>query len=97
MPAKHISTKAGTFPIVDRLSGKTRPAQIFVAVMGASNFTYAEATWTQSLPNWIAAHTRAFAMIGGVPKFLVPDYVPGHIIWLMCLSPICGRKQQTCF
>ena len=46
--------------IVNRLTGEMRPAQIFVAVMGASNFTYAEATWTQSLPDWIAAHTHAF-------------------------------------
>src|SRR5204862_2596159 len=58
--------------IVDRLTGQARPAQIFVAVMGASNFTYAEASWTQALPDWIGAHTRAFAALGGVPKLLVP-------------------------
>src|SRR5205807_6518491 len=46
--------------IVDRLTGQVRPAQIFVAVMGASNFTYAEASWTQALADWIGAHTRAF-------------------------------------
>jgi hypothetical protein len=39
--------------IVDRLTGQVRPAQIFVAVMGASNFTYAEASWTQALADWI--------------------------------------------
>ena len=59
--------------IVDRLTGETRPAQIFVAVLGASNFTYAEASWTQALADWIGAHTRAFAAIGGVPNLLVPD------------------------
>ena len=59
--------------IVDRLTGQVRPAQIFVAVMGASNFTYAEASWTQTLADWIGAHTRAFAALGGVPKLLVPD------------------------
>ena len=59
--------------IVDRLTGQVHPAQIFVAVMGASNFTYAEASWTQALADWIGAHTRAFAAIGGVPKLLVPD------------------------
>src|ERR1700720_2300755 len=52
--------------IVDRLTGQIRPAQIFVAVMGASNFTYAEASWTQALADWIGAHTRAFAALGGV-------------------------------
>ena len=59
--------------IIDRLTGKTRPAQIFVAVLGASNFTYAEASWTQALADWIGAHTRAFEAIGGVPNLLVPD------------------------
>jgi transposase len=59
--------------IIDRLTGKTRPAQIFVAVMGASNFTYAEASWTQALADWIGARTRAFEAIGGVPNLLVPD------------------------
>jgi transposase len=43
-------------------------AQIFVAAMGASNFTYAEASWTQALADWIGTHTRAFAALGGVPK-----------------------------
>ena len=57
--------------IIDRLTGKTRPAQIFVAVMGASSFTYAEASWTQALADWIGAHVRAFEVIGGVPKLLV--------------------------
>jgi transposase len=59
--------------IIDRLTGKTRPAQIFVAVLGASDFTYAEASWTQALADWIGAHTRAFEAIGGVPNLLVPD------------------------
>jgi transposase len=59
--------------IIDRLNGKIRPAQIFVAALGASNFTYAEASWTQGLGDWIAAHIRAFVAIGGVPRLLVPD------------------------
>ena len=54
--------------IIDRLTGEIRPAQIFVAVLGASSFTYAEATWTQALADWIGAHTRAFEAIGGVPN-----------------------------
>jgi transposase len=44
--------------VVDRLTGEIRQAQIFVAVMGASNFTYAEATWTQGLADWIGAVAR---------------------------------------
>src|SRR3954453_12387703 len=59
--------------VIDRLTGKTRPGQIFVAVLGASNFTYAEASWSQALADWIGGHTRAFEAIGGVPNLLVPD------------------------
>jgi len=53
--------------------GPGRAAQIFVAVLGASSYTYAEATWTQRLPDWIASHQRAFAFFGGVPELLIPD------------------------
>jgi len=62
-----------TMPVYDLHSNQMREAQIFVAVLGASNYTYAEATWTQSLPDWIASHGRAFAFFGGVPKLVVPD------------------------
>ena len=47
-----------TVPIVNRVTGEVRPAQLFVAVLGASNHTYAEASWTQTLPDWIGAHVR---------------------------------------
>lgn len=50
-----------TVPVVDASSGEIRQAEIFVAVLGASNYTYAEATWTQGLPDWIGSHKRTFA------------------------------------
>lgn len=62
-----------TVPVVDRATGEIRAAQIFVAVLGASNYTYAEATWTQGLPDWIGSHRRTFAFLGGVPELVVPD------------------------
>jgi len=62
-----------TVPIVDRHTGEVRAAQVFVAVLGASSYTYAEATYTQSLPDWIASHQRALAFFGGVPALLIPD------------------------
>lgn len=62
-----------TVPVQDQLSGEIRQAQIFVAVLGASGYTYAEATWTQSLPEWIGSHSRTFAFLGGVPEIVVPD------------------------
>src|SRR5437868_7987476 len=77
--------------IVDRLTGKTRPAQIFVAVLGASNFTYAEASWTQALGDWIGAHTRAFEAIGGVPNLLVPDNTKVAVIKACLYEPQVNR------
>jgi len=62
-----------TVAVVEPATGAVREAQIFVATMGASSYTYAEAHWTQSLPNWIGAHVRALAFLGGVPELLVPD------------------------
>lgn len=62
-----------TVAVFDRKANKVRQAQIFVATLGASNYTYAEATWTQQLPDWIGAHGRAFAFFGGVPEVVVPD------------------------
>ena len=59
--------------ITDPATGDLRLAEIFVAVLGASNYTYAEATWTQTLPDWIGAHVRMFAFYGGVPRLIVPD------------------------
>src|SRR3954449_8295095 len=77
--------------IVDRLTGKTRPAQVFVAVLGASNFTYAEASWTQALADWIGAHTRAFEAIGGVPNLLVPDNIKVAVIKACLYEPQVNR------
>lgn len=62
-----------TAAVVDRLTGEIRPAQLFVAVLGHSSYTYAEATWTQTLPDWIGAHVRALDFIGGAPLAVVPD------------------------
>lgn len=62
-----------TVPVVDAMTGEIRQAQIFVAVLGASNYTYAEATWTQQLPDLIGSHRRAFEFLGGVPRLIVPD------------------------
>ena len=59
--------------IVDPTTGEVRNAQIFVAVLGASNYTFAEATWTQALPDWCASHVRALNFFNGVPEIVVPD------------------------
>jgi len=74
-----IDYAGSTIPIIDAASGEIKRAQIFVAVMGASNYTYAEATWTQSLPDWISSHVHAFEYFGGVTALLVPDNLKSAI------------------
>src|SRR5271170_1934662 len=60
-------------PIIDGLTGEVRTAELFIAVLGASNLTYADASWTQSLPDWIGAHVRMFRFSGSAPRLLIPD------------------------
>ncbi len=82
-PIKRNEHKAGdkmfvdyagdTVPVIDPETGEIRQAEIFVAVLGASNYTYAEAHWSQNLPNWIYAHVRACNYFGGVTDAIVPD------------------------
>jgi len=60
-------------PWIDRHTGEVNEAQIFVGSLGASNFTFAEATATQTLPDWFGSHGRMFEFFGGVPQILVPD------------------------
>lgn len=62
-----------TVPIVDPITGAISRAHIFVAVWGASNYTYAEATASESKADWISAHVNALTFFGGAPALLVPD------------------------
>ena len=62
-----------TMTVIDPMTGERRSAQIFVATLGASNYTYAEATWSQGLEDWVMSHARCFEFLGGVPDIVVPD------------------------
>jgi transposase len=62
-----------TMPVVDPATGEVREAQVFVSALGASNYTYAEASWTQGLPDWVASHIHAWEFYGGVAEVVVPD------------------------
>lgn len=62
-----------TVDIIDPETGAIRKAEIFIGVLGASNYTYAEATWTQQLSDWINSHKRMFEYFGGVTHCIVPD------------------------
>ena len=77
--------------VIDRLTGEIRKAQIFVAVLGASSFTFAHASWTQALPDWIDAHVRALEVIGGVPHLLVPDNTKTAVVKACLYDPQVNR------
>ena len=69
-----------TVPIIDPETGTLQcDAQIFIATLGASNYTFAEASASQSLPDWVASHVRAFEFFDGVPEILVPDNLKSGI------------------
>lgn len=83
-----------TIGVVDPQTGAVDQARIFVAALGASNFTYAEARRTESLPDWIGAHVNALAAIGGVPKALVPDNLKAGITKPSRYEPGINRTYQ---
>jgi transposase len=80
-----------TAEVIDGLTGQIIPVQIFVAVLGASSFTYAEAVWSQKLPDWIAAHVRAFAYFGGAARQTVSDNLKAGIIKACFHEPMVNR------
>jgi transposase len=71
-----------TLDVIDASTGEAMAAQLFVAVLGASSLTYAEATWTQGLSDWISSHTRSFAYFGGVTTMVVCDNLRKQLILL---------------
>lgn len=62
-----------TIPVTYPDIGEVRPAYLFIMVLGASNYTYAEATWSQDLKSRIQAHCRGFEFFNGVTEILIPD------------------------
>lgn len=83
-----------TVPITNRLTGECRAAQVFVAVLGCSNLSYAEATWTQALPDWLGSHVRALQAIGGVPRAIVPDNLKSGVKKAHRYEPVINPAYQ---
>jgi transposase len=78
--------------VIDPATGAPRPAEIFIAVMGASNYTYAEASWSQTLPDWIGAHTRAFGFFGAAPRLVVSDNLKSGVVRACFYEPEVNRS-----
>ncbi len=86
---------AGQKPwIVDRRTGEAFAGELFVGVLGASSYTYAEAVPSQEMPHWIGAHVRMFEYFGGVPEILVPDCLKGAVTVPCRYEPVLNRTYQ---
>ena len=83
-----------TVPIIDAATGEIRRAQIFVAAMGASSYTYACATATQTAPDWVGSLIDALEFIGGVPRLIVPDQPRALVAQPDRYEPGVGRLLQ---
>ena len=80
-----------TIDVIDPETGEVRTAQVYVAVLGASNYTFVEATWTQSLPDWIASHVRALSFFGGAPAQIVSDNLKAGVTKACFYDPEINR------
>lgn len=76
-----------TIDVVDGNTGEVRHAQVFVAVLGASNYTFAEATWTQGIADWVGSHVRALNFFGGSPRCVVPDNLKSGVTRAVFFEP----------
>ena len=83
-----------TVAVIDPRSGELRTAQVFVAVLGASHYCYAEATWSPSLSDWIGSHVRALHYFGGVPELLVPDNLASGVTRAHRYEPVLNRTYR---
>ncbi len=80
-----------TLEVIDPLTGEVQTAQIFVATLGASSLTFAEATWSQKLPDWTGSHTRAFSYFAAVPRQVVPDNLKAAVVKACLYDPQVNR------
>lgn len=80
-----------TARVVDRATGEVREAQVFVGALGASSYTFVEATWTQDLGDWTGSHVRAFEYFGGTPELVIPDNIKTGITAACYYDPDINR------
>ena len=80
--------------VIDPATGDAVPVELFVAVLGASNYTYAEASATQQVPDWLASHVRAFEFFEGVTTVLVPDQLKSGVSVSCRYEPGVQRRNE---
>lgn len=86
-----VDFAGSTVAVAQGAGGEERQAQVFVAVLGASSFTYACATWSQALPDWIGAHVRALAYFSGAARQLISDNLKAGVTRACFHEPVVNR------
>ncbi|HBM8746866.1 TPA: IS21 family transposase [Escherichia coli] len=84
-----------TVPVINPDTGEIRRVAIFVAVMGASNYTYVEACEGQDMMSWLNAHSRCLTFLGGVPKLLIPDNLRSAVKKTDRYEPVINDSYQA--
>ncbi len=84
-----------TMPVVNPDTGEVRRAAIFIAVLGASNYSFAEATWGQTLSDWLESHVRAFEFFGGTTTIVIPDNLKSAVNRACRYEPEMNRTYNT--
>ena len=91
-----IDYSGDTVAVIDPKSGEILTAEIFVATLGASKYAYAEATWTQTLPDWIGSTIRMLEFFGAVPSLWIPDNLKAAIRKACRYEPEATSTYQDC-
>lgn len=91
----YVDYSGATIGITDKDTGEVKSAQVFVGVLGGSNYTYCEATRTQRSRDWIGSHVRMFAYFGGIPRVIVPDNLKSAVTKADRYFPVINETYQA--
>lgn len=91
----YVDYSGMTVDITNPQTGEIKVAQVFLGVLGGSNFTYCEATWTQRSRDWISSHVRMFEYFGGVPRVIVPDNLKAAVTKADRFAPVINETYLT--
>src|SRR5690606_6288695 len=80
----------------DRYTGEQHEAQVFIGVLGCSNYTFAEASLSQQLPDWLGSHVRMLEYLGGVPAAIVPDNLKSAVTRALRYEPALNPSERYC-
>lgn len=83
-----------TVPITDKKTGEIKQAQLYLASLGASSYTYAEVTWSQGTKDFISSNINSFEFFGGIPNQLIPDNLKSGVTAASPYEPVINRTYR---